>query len=355
MAFVSVVIPVYNTYIPYFRQCMESLLNQTFGDFEAILVDDGSDNGVEKECDAYAQMDGRIRVIHQKNRGVSAARNVGTETACGEWLVYLDPDDWWEHNTLELLRGRLSSGEAEVLFFSFFVNEEKEKSQTEKRLFEGKAAGTYQDAAPELLENMQMGLMNENIRQVPGCFGSSWQYIIKRELAEQNGLRFRESLKLSEDALYTLYLLEDAKHVAIWDISLYHYRKYGESVCHRYNSRIVSNVREINKEFLHFIMSCGKGEAFLEAYRIWLMKEYLLTLRLDFFHKDNPKTMTERKREWKQMLLAETSMEQLRQTDINGLYESRKMYGILYFFTFRMPSFFMLRQLYQMFLRMKKI
>ena len=89
----SIIVPVYNVE-KYLRECVDSILNQTFTDFELILVDDGSPDNCPQICDAYAEQDNRVRVIHQKNGGLSAARNAGIEAARGNWLGFIDSDDF---------------------------------------------------------------------------------------------------------------------------------------------------------------------------------------------------------------------------------------------------------------------
>jgi glycosyltransferase involved in cell wall biosynthesis len=98
----SVVIPVYNTekYLPC---CIESVLSQSFTDFEVLLIDDGSTDGSGDICDAYAEKDTRVRVFHKQNGGVSSARNLGLDNAKGEWVVFIDGDDLLADNALEYL------------------------------------------------------------------------------------------------------------------------------------------------------------------------------------------------------------------------------------------------------------
>ena len=99
---ISVIVPIYRVekFLP---QCIESILNQTFTDFELILVDDGSPDCCGEICDAAAKQDARVRVIHQANQGLSAARNAGIETARGAWLSFVDADDFVAPNFLEAL------------------------------------------------------------------------------------------------------------------------------------------------------------------------------------------------------------------------------------------------------------
>ena len=97
---VSVVIPVYNVE-EYLRECVDSVLRQTYPYFEVVLIDDGSTDSSGSICDDYAARDSRIRVIHQENHGLGHARNTGMDTAAGKYIIFLDSDDYWEHDLLE--------------------------------------------------------------------------------------------------------------------------------------------------------------------------------------------------------------------------------------------------------------
>ena len=90
---VSAIVPVYNVE-KYIYRCVDSILNQTFSDFELILVDDGSPDNCPQICDEYAKKDSRIKVIHKENGGLSSARNAGLDIASGEWISFIDSDDW---------------------------------------------------------------------------------------------------------------------------------------------------------------------------------------------------------------------------------------------------------------------
>ena len=102
---ISIIVPVYNAE-KYLRQCMDSILNQSFQDFELLLIDDGSKDDSGIICDEYAKKDKRISVWHQENQGVSVARNVGLEHAQGEWIYFPDSDDIVVENALEIMMKR---------------------------------------------------------------------------------------------------------------------------------------------------------------------------------------------------------------------------------------------------------
>lgn len=111
---ISVIVPIYNT-APYLRKCLDSICNQTYTNLQIILVDDGSLDGSEAICDEYANADDRIFVIHQKNSGVGAARNHALKVAKGEWVSFVDSDDWLELNMYEELLNLNKNCDAQLL------------------------------------------------------------------------------------------------------------------------------------------------------------------------------------------------------------------------------------------------
>lgn len=115
MAAISIIVPVYKVE-PYLRRCVDSILVQTFADFELILVDDGSPDNCPAICDEYAAKDSRVRVIHQENSGVSAARNAGLDALSpdSEWITFVDSDDWVNEEYLERLYDAVREHHTEV-------------------------------------------------------------------------------------------------------------------------------------------------------------------------------------------------------------------------------------------------
>lgn len=113
MSTISVIVPVYKVE-PYLRQCVDSILEQTFQDFELILVDDGSPDGCPAICDTYAAKDPRVRVIHKENGGLSSARNAGLDTAQGEYIAFVDSDDWIHPQMLNTMLNSIQSSSADM-------------------------------------------------------------------------------------------------------------------------------------------------------------------------------------------------------------------------------------------------
>ena len=116
MPLFSIIVPVYKAE-KYISECVDSVLAQTFEDFELILADDGSPDRCPEICDEYAKKDSRIKVIHKNNGGASSARNSGIDAACGEYIIFLDSDDYWEGNyTLQRLAEKSKDGYDIIMF-----------------------------------------------------------------------------------------------------------------------------------------------------------------------------------------------------------------------------------------------
>lgn len=214
---VSVVVPVYNT-APYLDACIQSLLQQTLCDLQIICVDDGSTDGSGEMLDAYASRDSRVHVIHQENRGQSAARNAGIREAEGEYVYFLDSDDFLEADALERLRKEMAARRLDLLLFSpvAFADTEAMEAKLESYKTLYHRNGTYPDVytGRELLE---MQIKNKDYAPGP------WGYMIRSAFLRENGIRFYEGI-YHEDELFTPQCLLLAERAACIPDALYHRR-----------------------------------------------------------------------------------------------------------------------------------
>lgn len=211
----SIIIPVYNVE-PYLRECLDSVLNQTFTDWEAICVNDGSTDGSAIILNEYATRDSRMKVITQPNGGLSAARNAGIDAAEGKYVLFLDSDDWLEENAIEVLSTNLD-GE-DMLCFSGRRYLESEK--------------TYHD--PDQLKNKTylsgMDYYNENALVVRDfAFVCVVLRIYRKEFLSRHNLRFKEGI-FHEDNLFTPLACFYAEQVKVINECLYDYRVRANSI-----------------------------------------------------------------------------------------------------------------------------
>ena len=236
----SVIIPVYNVET-YLRECMDSVLNQTFSDWEAVCVNDGSTDCSSAVLEEFASKDSRFAIINQSNGGLSAARNTGLKAAKGEYVLFLDSDDWLEPKALEVISKSLS--DEDMLCFSG------------RRFFESK--GRYHDA-DQLLERTYasgMDYYNENaLLSRDFAFVCVVLRTYKRGFLLFHEIWFKEGI-FHEDNLFTPLACYYAKHVKVINACLYDYRVRANSITTTGNIKRLRDLMETANTLAAFFIS----------------------------------------------------------------------------------------------------
>jgi len=203
----SFVVPIYGVE-PYLRKCVDSLLNQDYDNYEIILVDDGGKDGCPAICDEYASKHNNIHVIHRQNGGLSAARNSGIDAAKGEYICFVDSDDYWEPNVLKCLMEQIDRDNLDVLRFRWQNVRET-----------GEAFKPYKEENFADFSSLPLtGIDYLNQRMGIQCY--AWSFILRRELCDFE--RFTEGI-LFEDTDWTPRMLVHAKRVAGAEAIVYNY------------------------------------------------------------------------------------------------------------------------------------
>ena len=211
MSMISIIVPVYKVeqYLP---RCIESILAQTYEEFELLLIDDGSPDNCGRICDEYAEIDSRIQVIHQKNQGVSAARNVGVELAKGEWVCFIDSDDYIESNYTSLVL--MADDNTDVLFYGCkFINGEDvvEFKSSEERIIKGEV-------------NILAAIHNmTSVKPGWGRFGYPWIKFYKKNILDEYNIRFIENMRREEDTIFSLEYMQHVKQIQLLPNCVYNY------------------------------------------------------------------------------------------------------------------------------------
>ena len=185
---VSVIIPIYNVE-QYLCQCLDSVLAQTYPDLEIILVDDGSPDRCPAICDDYEAIDRRIRVIHKVNGGISDARNAGLESSCGEYIFFLDADDYLAPECIAEL---VSASESGALAISGYVLDFSDEGKIEEA---AQAYGEYSSL---------IDYLDDFHRLFATKFNFAWGKLYRRDIIRSNDIRFRVGVSLAEDMLFNL-------------------------------------------------------------------------------------------------------------------------------------------------------
>lgn len=293
--YISIVVPIYHIPERYLRKCIESLREQTLREIEIILINDGSTSQNAQICDEYAKKEPKIVVIHQENQGVSVARNEGIKIAKGEWISFVDPDDWVEPDMMAKLYEMVRKNDSiDIAICSSYAN--YQDHEIKNSFYPKQGILTDQDKEELVLQiigkGSQKGYPKESSIAVP------WAKLYRKELLRQKNLQFVPEMKKSQDAVFNLYAIEEANQIIYEEKYLYHYRKEENSITNRYDPHMVDYYRKILQEFERFIMLYEKGKKAQEALtyrRITMIK--MLSYQY-FFHPKNQQNKQRKKEEF---------------------------------------------------------
>ncbi len=227
---VSVIVPVYNTE-KYLEKCLDSIINQTYKNLEIILVDDGSPDNSGSICDEYAIKDSRIKVIHKENGGLSSARNAGLDIATGDYIAFIDSDDYVKVTLFEEVVAKLEETKADVCMFSHITV--TEKGEIEHKLPLDKDVYDKDEIKNNILP---LFIGQKNPEEQP-LLGFVCRQIFKNEAI--NSLRFRSEREYyAEDIVFDLEFYVNAKKMCVLDKPFYYYRYVSSSLSNKYRKNL---------------------------------------------------------------------------------------------------------------------
>ncbi len=233
---ISIIVPIYKVE-SYLRQCVESILNQTYREIEVLLIDDGSPDRCGEICDEYARKDQRIRVFHTENQGISAARNLGLHEAKGEFIGFVDSDDWIEPDMYEVLLRGMQESETDIGVCSFwheYANARK-ASDSSKAIYVGK----------ESLLALVDGRLSNYV------WNKLYRSTVFQAITFPCGRNY-------EDVASMHLILNQAKSVAVLDATKYHYRIRNESITKTYTaSNLVAYAEAYLLQYRFLLNECS--------------------------------------------------------------------------------------------------
>ena len=289
---ISIIVPVYKVE-QYLDRCVDNLVKQTYENIEIILVDDGSPDNCPSLCDEWAKKDGRIKVIHKKNTGLGMARNNGLDVMTGDYVMFVDSDDYIDKRTCEIALKKALEHRADVCFYSCcnIYDESKRKA----RIPDNVTVDIYEDAQVinGFLVNSYAPCENSKYNSI--CIGiSSCMAIYSASVIKDNNIRFfSERDYINEDLLFRIHLCAAAKKVIILPLALYFYCHHGNTLSTSYKENhfdeILKMYRKCNEEiaalncdelyqrnkryFMINLISCLKKEVMLQKSKKTLIKK----------------------------------------------------------------------------------
>ena len=279
--FLSIVVPAYNVedYLP---QCVDSILRQTFTDFELLLVDDGSKDSTGKLCDEYAGKDRRIRVIHKENGGLVSARKAGLSEALGTYVAYVDGDDWIADCMMEKLCGQATDTGADIVISDFVA-----AGKTEEPLSQNMDGGYYDKEA--LKKKVYPEMLSRGEYFSFGFQPSLCSRLFRRELLRKHQMRVDNSIRLGEDAACSYACLLEAESIYyLKEGFFYFYRMRESSISHAiintyYTNEIILLAEQLEEEFKKYPEIFSKLEVQLYYYIVYMI-ENMFTPNLRWGH-----------------------------------------------------------------------
>lgn len=255
--FISIIVPVYNVEA-YLRKCIDSILKQSFTDFELILVDDGSTDSSGEICDVYQQKDGRVIVLHQSNLGVSRARNSGLEICQGEYVTFVDGDDWIDLDTFTLVVHNIIKYNPEIIGFDYQIIQD---SQLAEREYLGQQLN-------RIIEMTRNQACRDFLKGEHFHCGANMK-VYKRKILE--GIFFH-SFTHGEDYIFAWQVFCRVEKVIFINAKKYYYRQRIGSASHDYSERRFSEIksRKFVYKYTQRYYPELQGYAFEQYYKVIL-------------------------------------------------------------------------------------
>ncbi len=253
----SIIVPVYNTE-SYLYKCIDSIINQQFKDLEIILVNDGSSDNSGKICDEYAEIDNRIRVLHIKNQGVSNARNRGIELARGDYIGFIDSDDWIDEDMYSNMLNNLTTYNADIIMCGHVIYDGKNEHYIgfpwkQNSVF--KLEEIHKTVIPSFLAPMDIYGDKQQI-----VMGSVCKCLFKQDIIRQNEILFDTQIKYTEDTVFILQSLSKAEKVVFINTPYYHYRRDREnktSTTQKYIENVYSGLKLSQRHIYNILEDIG--------------------------------------------------------------------------------------------------
>ena len=263
----SILIPVYNVE-KYLRKCLDSILEQKIGNYEVILVNDGSTDSSKSICEEYVNKDNRFKLINQKNRGLLIARRTALKVASGEYILFLDSDDFWEPNLLSEVDARINHDKPDVLVFCF----NRYSGITGEKVPEIIFSDNVKFTADNKIEYVRAWINNPDLNAI-------WTKVVNRKCIDYwDGYNQFEGLSSGEDYVQSIYIIEHSSKILYCGRALYNYRNNENSISHVFNQKKILEFFKARTFFWEYIERCYSNETdiaydYWKAFFTWLIRD----------------------------------------------------------------------------------
>lgn len=319
MPAISVVIPVYNVE-KYLHQCVTSIINQTFKDLEIILVDDGSKDRSGEICDELQSTDNRVKVIHKENGGVSKARNNGLQIATGEYIIFVDSDDWVPADAYEKMYNSAETNNADVVLGdAYFVTKNK---TSYRKYFRNEFVHTEKTDINELIKALFRWTYCPSLPEKNHSLGyyAPWNKLAKRSILVEKNIKFDDRLNgICDDLLYSAYLLASVNKVNYIGSPVYYYRDVEYSLTNKYKNNIETTNQSIFNSINEFISNFNFGEYLEKPYAAFVINRFIYAVNVCYLHPQNKQSLQKKLSQIRELLQKEPYYSACNRADRNKL------------------------------------
>lgn len=322
---VSVVVPVYNVE-KYIEECIESLLEQTLSDIEVILVNDGSQDKSGEICKKFSEQYSHIQLIEKENEGVSVARNEGIKSAKGEYITFVDADDYVDAFFCEKFYKAAKENTADICVcdYKFIGSEGVEK----KSSFSLEGLNTIDEYKRDLILRTLYRGYGENIKNAVVSAGVTWGKFYRLDFIKKVGACFVPNLIRAQDTIFWLNLLTKTNKITYIDEALYIYRINNFSITSggKYIEDSANAFGKLLKEYEKFIKEEGLDSEFTQAYYGRVIEVIFWHIKHNYFNEKNKFTYKEKKRDFNDLLKSQPYIQAIREIDIKMLSRHQRLF-----------------------------
>lgn len=321
---VSVIVPIYGIPAKILRDCIDSLINQTMKEIEIILVDDGNKDESVNICDEYAGKDSRVIVIHQKNQGVSVARNKGIEIAKSQYVAFVDADDWIDNDTFEVVFKYAQEEYPDIVMWEYTVEKENAKYSNYSNKKNEECSRTYYEAQDEL-QNIQRAMIGGTAEARKGMHGGPVCKLYKRKILLEYNLKFKPELKRSQDNEFNFRYFEYVSNALYIQKEFYHYRMFSDSATHKYRTDSVMIQELYLNELLVNFKKYNKPKIYYQDFDYIVVVKFADICKTEYAHPSNPQPLNEKINSIKTLVESEPYHKAINSIDRNKLKKILKL------------------------------
>ena len=285
---ISIVIPVYKVPYDSLRKCLDSIAEQTSDNFEALMIDDGSPDDCGKICEEYAKKYRHFRVLHQENGGLSVVRNNGVENALGQWVSFVDGDDWIEAETVEFAENYIREcSDADVLVWESYydIDGTVKKVSIIDGCEDGKLKRIDHDHRKEIFD-LFFPRYDTNKNRLSDM-GSTHARLYRKAFLDENKIQNQPGLKKRQDNVFNLWVFEKAQVIYYKCKRLYHYSYNEAATSQKYSKDNVKVLNLLYESMNEFVIETHNDEEFHQRLYCKMMKVFNQVFRLNYTHPDN--------------------------------------------------------------------